>query len=296
MHVRRAACYVRAGHSGAEVGDERHLACLVCEVSIRLVPRAFYTAVMPQYDPPEIEQAPLEKLYLHVKQLSHRTSPLDVATFGRPGTERIFDWCIPRGDCGSSTCRWSVMGCRRVVRRSSGNAGVAQECEASVGVSHTTTLRHCTSMQSPAFGGASVHALPPASSRFHSSAALGETRLRPRTPGSSAKFRARSVQLLWNSGLASFVRHGAENFRRAWDVGQHPSRPNIGGAPPRTRPSCMKLHRPRPQSGWAPLASARSRAWVAAAQNHTNHRLGRGRPKLGRRHPHPSPAKTGRTP
>ncbi|CAK0848611.1 unnamed protein product, partial [Prorocentrum cordatum] len=41
-------------------------------VAIRLVPRAFYASVMPQYDPPEIEQAPLEKLYLHVKQLSHR--------------------------------------------------------------------------------------------------------------------------------------------------------------------------------------------------------------------------------
>merc|ERR1740138_958698 len=27
-------------------------------VAIRLVPRSFYTSVMPQYDPPEIEQAP----------------------------------------------------------------------------------------------------------------------------------------------------------------------------------------------------------------------------------------------
>ncbi|CAJ1328822.1 unnamed protein product [Effrenium voratum] len=41
-------------------------------VSIRLVPRSFYTQHMTQYDAPEIEQAPLEKLYLNVKQLSQR--------------------------------------------------------------------------------------------------------------------------------------------------------------------------------------------------------------------------------
>ena len=41
-------------------------------VSIRLVPRSFYTQHMAQYDAPEIEQAPLEKLYLNVKQLSQR--------------------------------------------------------------------------------------------------------------------------------------------------------------------------------------------------------------------------------
>lgn len=41
-------------------------------VSIRLVPRTFYTQHMAQYDAPEIEQAPLEKLYLNVKQLSQR--------------------------------------------------------------------------------------------------------------------------------------------------------------------------------------------------------------------------------
>eukprot|EP00929_Paragymnodinium_shiwhaense_P006097 TRINITY_DN10892_c0_g1_i2.p1 TRINITY_DN10892_c0_g1~~TRINITY_DN10892_c0_g1_i2.p1 ORF type:complete len:3538 (+),score=1283.55 TRINITY_DN10892_c0_g1_i2:605-10615(+) len=41
-------------------------------VAIRMVPRSFYTAAMPQYDPPEIVDAPLEKLYLNVKQLSQR--------------------------------------------------------------------------------------------------------------------------------------------------------------------------------------------------------------------------------
>eukprot|EP00439_Symbiodinium_sp_Y106_P062282 s14_g9.t1 len=35
-------------------------------VAIRLVPRSFYMQQMAQYDPPEIEQAPLEKLYLNV--------------------------------------------------------------------------------------------------------------------------------------------------------------------------------------------------------------------------------------
>jgi len=41
-------------------------------LAIRMIPKLFYQQAMGQYDAPEIENAPLEKLYLNVKQLSHK--------------------------------------------------------------------------------------------------------------------------------------------------------------------------------------------------------------------------------
>jgi len=58
--VSRATASQRSGRAGRVVPG----------IALRMVPRSFHASVMPHRDPPEAEQAPLEKLYLKVKQLS----------------------------------------------------------------------------------------------------------------------------------------------------------------------------------------------------------------------------------
>eukprot|EP00931_Biecheleriopsis_adriatica_P024385 TRINITY_DN1520_c1_g1_i2.p1 TRINITY_DN1520_c1_g1~~TRINITY_DN1520_c1_g1_i2.p1 ORF type:complete len:3371 (-),score=1236.43 TRINITY_DN1520_c1_g1_i2:41-9523(-) len=98
-------------------------------VSIRLVPRNYYSQHMPQYDPPEIEQAPLEKLYLNVKQLSQRIRErmprvgalpprrLLQLTVQPPPMERLEEAVCTLAELGALTTRSDETACITVLGR-----------------------------------------------------------------------------------------------------------------------------------------------------------------------------------
>ncbi|PFH36294.1 hypothetical protein BESB_044860 [Besnoitia besnoiti] len=70
-------------------------------LSIRLVSRQFYERCMRRFDPPEMQTAPLEKLYLTVKHLTHRLNRLALQEEGERDTDDAADQPL-RGKDGAA--------------------------------------------------------------------------------------------------------------------------------------------------------------------------------------------------